>query len=143
MRPAKTPATPAPRADGAAAAGGGPSRLRPSPGLARVRQPVPGPVRGPGGDTFRALRTEVAPSAPGTGARRERLGVATGSLGPESLVSLPALGRDCLGAPHVPAQRCLGVLPGVDLTAGQMMQFHPAARLVEDPRRGRSCSPPR
>src|SRR5215469_3465755 len=104
--------------------------------FADVRQPVPGPVCGPGGGSFWALRTEVAPCAPGTGARRERLGVVSRTPRPESLVSLAALGRDRLGAPHVPAQRCLGVLPGVDLAPGQMMQFHTPARLVEDPRRG-------
>src|SRR6516162_8432535 len=135
-----TPAIPARPAGGAAAAGGAPAtplspRLRSArgSGLADVRQPVPRPVRGPGGGSLRAPRTEVAPSAPGAGARRERLGLGARNSAPESLVSLAALGRDRLGAPHVPVQRCLGVFPGVDLTAGQMMEFHPAARLMEDP----------
>src|SRR5215475_13755901 len=144
----------APLGVGAGAAGGAvPGRLRVCPAyprrsaagqgftgfalVLRICQAVPRPVRGPGGGPFRAQRAEVAPPAPGTGTRREHLvGLTTGHPGPESLVGLAALGRDRFRALHVPAQRRLGVVPGVDLTLGQMMQLHPPARFVKDPRHG-------
>jgi len=113
----------------------------------------------------RAQRAEIAPSATGSRARRERLvHLPRGQPGAEPLVGVAALGRDPLGPPHVPVQGRRGVLPGVHLAGGQMVQFHPVARRVEDPRRGqrvqrerqrgswhrrqtaaagRSCNPPR
>ena len=130
-------AIPAPRDAGTAAAARatpGPPEQLTGPALRTpgIAEPVPGPVRQPVGPFGHCARKS---HLRGRDAGAADL-VACPAGSPARNARRPAaLGRDTFGR-RTCSSGPRGVLPGVYFAGGQMVQFHPAARRVEDPRRG-------